>query len=36
LRTCGATFLNLRFASTSRAHHLEQLAAFVQIAGAST
>jgi len=34
-RACGATFLNLRFRSRSLAHHLEQLAAFVELAGAS-
>ncbi len=33
---CGATMLNLRFASRSLDHHLEQLAAFVEIAGPST
>jgi len=32
---CGATILNLRFKSRSLAHHLEQLEAFVQIAGPS-
>lgn len=34
-RSCGATFLNLRFRSRSPAHHLVQLEAFVEIAGAS-
>jgi probable F420-dependent oxidoreductase len=32
---CGATMLNLRFASRSAEHHVEQLAAFVEIAGPS-
>lgn len=32
---CGATFLNLRLQSDSLAHHLEQLEAFVRIAGRS-
>jgi probable F420-dependent oxidoreductase len=32
---CGATFLNLRFASRSLEHHLDQLAAFVEVAGPS-
>jgi len=32
---CGATILNLRFKSRSLEHHLEQLEAFVQIAGPS-
>ena len=34
-RACGATVLNLRFRSRSLVHHLEQLEAFVAIAGAS-
>jgi probable F420-dependent oxidoreductase len=34
-RACGATILNLRFRSRSLEHHLEQLAAFVEIAGPS-
>lgn len=32
---CGATLLNLRFKSRSLEHHLEQMAAFVEIAGPS-
>lgn len=32
---CGATMLNLRFASRSLEHHLEQMAAFVEVAGPS-
>ena len=32
---CGATMLNLRFKSRSPDHHLEQLAAFVEVAGPS-
>lgn len=32
-RACGATILNLRFRSRSLDHHLEQLAAFMEIAG---
>jgi probable F420-dependent oxidoreductase len=32
---CGATMLNLRFASRSLAHHLEQLEAYVAVAGRS-
>jgi hypothetical protein len=34
-RGCGATFLNLRFRSRSLAHYLEQLEAFVKLAGPS-
>jgi hypothetical protein len=34
-RSCGATFLNVRFRSRSLAHHLEQLGAFVELAGPS-
>ena len=34
-RACAATFLNVRFRSRSLAHHLEQLAAFVELAGLS-
>ena len=34
-RRCGATFLNVRFKSRSIEHHLEQLAAFVDVAGPS-
>ncbi len=34
-RACGATFLNLRFRSRCVEHHLEQLAAFVEVAGPS-
>mgnify|MGYP000375874167 CR=1 FL=1 len=33
--SCGATMLNLRFKSTSLEHHLEQMAAFVEVAGPS-
>lgn len=32
---CGATLLNLRFKSRSLEHHLEQMAAFVDLAGPS-
>jgi probable F420-dependent oxidoreductase len=32
---CGATMLNLRFKSRSLEHHLEQMAAFVELAGIS-
>jgi len=32
---CGATLLNLRFKSRSLEHHLEQMAAFVEVAGPS-
>lgn len=32
---CGATMLNLRFESRSLEHHLEQMAAFVEVAGPS-
>ncbi|HZR84001.1 MAG TPA: TIGR03619 family F420-dependent LLM class oxidoreductase [Candidatus Binatia bacterium] len=32
---CGATMLNLRFRSRSLAHHLEQMEAFVSVAGPS-
>ena len=32
---CGATMLNLRFRSSSLAHHVEQMAAFVELAGRS-
>jgi probable F420-dependent oxidoreductase len=32
---CGATMLNLRFRSRSLEHHLEQMAAFVEVAGRS-
>lgn len=32
---CGATMLNPRFGSRSRAHHLEQMAALVDVAGRS-
>jgi len=34
-RACGATLLNLRFTSRSLAHQLEQLQAFVEVAGPS-
>lgn len=34
-RACGATVLNVRFASRSLEHHLEQMAAFVEVAGPS-
>ncbi len=34
-RACGATFLNLRFRSRSLEHHLDQLGAFVEVAGPS-
>jgi len=34
-RACGATFLNLRFRSRSLEHHLEQMTAFVDVAGRS-
>jgi probable F420-dependent oxidoreductase len=34
-RACGATFLNLRFRSRSAAHHVEQMTAFVEVAGPS-
>ncbi|MBM4244745.1 MAG: TIGR03619 family F420-dependent LLM class oxidoreductase [Deltaproteobacteria bacterium] len=33
--SCGATMLNLRFRSRSLAHHLEQMAAFAELAGRS-
>jgi alkanesulfonate monooxygenase SsuD/methylene tetrahydromethanopterin reductase-like flavin-dependent oxidoreductase (luciferase family) len=33
---CGATLLNLRFASSSLEHHLEQMAAFVEVCGPSS
>lgn len=33
--SCGATMLNLRFASRSLEHHLEQMSAFVELAGPS-
>jgi len=33
--TCGATMLNLRFKSRSLEHHLEQMSAFVELAGPS-
>jgi len=33
--SCGATMLNLRFRSRSLAHHLEQMAAFAELAGSS-
>ncbi len=32
---CGATMLNLRFRSLSLGHHVEQMHAFVEVAGAS-
>jgi len=33
--SCGASFLNLRFRSRSLEHHLEQMAALVEVAGPS-